>query len=174
MKRLLSLVFLLWSSVAFAQTPSPVTPGYQVCNNNSGTTQCGWIAIDSTHPLPVTSSGGGSQDVNISGIGTVAPITSVPGAIATADIGTDNLATAQVSITTSSTLAVAARTNRRSVTITNITGTQPIYCSSGSASTTGGLYVAGVAGASVTLAYSGTVNCIADTAAQTISVAEVY
>lgn len=45
MKRFLALVFFLWSSVAFAQTPSPVVPGFQVCNNKLGVTNCGWLGF---------------------------------------------------------------------------------------------------------------------------------
>jgi len=58
--------------------------------------------------------------------------------------------------------------------ITNITGTQPIYCTSGTATTANGQYIPGLAGANLTLPYAGVVNCIAVTSAQTISVAEVY
>lgn len=47
-------LFLLWSFSALAQTPNPVTPGYQICVNTSGTTQCSFQPVDSTHPLPVT------------------------------------------------------------------------------------------------------------------------
>lgn len=78
MKRLLSLVFLLWSSVAFAQTPTPVLPGQQVCTTKSGSTVCSFLAVDANNPLPVTTSGGGTQNVNISGINGSAPSASNP------------------------------------------------------------------------------------------------
>lgn len=73
-------------------------------------------------------------------------------------------------------LIVAARTGRRSVMITNITGTQPIYLR-GSATTDGattGFYLAAVAGASVTIPYSGALYGTSPTAAQTLAVMEVY
>jgi hypothetical protein len=56
MKRLGFFALLLfWLPLsALAQTPNPVTPGYQICVNTSGTTQCSFQPVDSTHPLPVT------------------------------------------------------------------------------------------------------------------------
>lgn len=57
MKRLLSLLFLLWSGVAFAQTPTPVVPGQQTCTSKSGSTVCSFLPVDTTNPLPVTNSG---------------------------------------------------------------------------------------------------------------------
>lgn len=73
-------------------------------------------------------------------------------------------------------LVVAARSGRRSVTITNITGTQPVYLK-GTASidgTTTGFYLAAVAGASITIPYSGALYGTSPTAAQTLAVMEVY
>jgi len=133
----------------------------------------------SSSPLPVTcisgcSGGGGSSDVNVASVGGNAVTTTIPVSGNVGIPGSTNLATAQVSITTASTQAVAARSGRRSVMITNITGTQPIYCTSGTATTANGQYIPGLAGANLTLPYAGVVNCIAVTSAQTISVAEVY
>lgn len=85
-----------------------------------------------------------------------------------------NFTTSQVSVTTTSTLTVAARTSRKSVTITNITGTQPIYCSGTTATTANGQYIPAVAGANYTVSTTAAVNCIASTSAQTVSVAETY
>ncbi len=55
----LVLIYLvLWSFGASAQTPNPVTPGYQICNTNDpGVTKCSFQPVDSTHGLPVTNSG---------------------------------------------------------------------------------------------------------------------
>lgn len=37
-----------------ADTPNPVTPGYQICSNASGATICGFQPVDASHPFPVT------------------------------------------------------------------------------------------------------------------------
>lgn len=52
----LACIFLFASllSPAYSQTPNPVTPGYQVCSTASGSTKCGWVAVDASNPLPVT------------------------------------------------------------------------------------------------------------------------
>lgn len=60
---LLSLA--LWAgilaSVALAQTPNPVTPGYQVCNTGDpGNTHCSFQPVDATHGLPTTLGGSGA------------------------------------------------------------------------------------------------------------------
>lgn len=40
---------------AQAQTPNPVTPGYQICQSTqTGVTQCAFQPLDLTHPLPVS------------------------------------------------------------------------------------------------------------------------
>lgn len=66
-RTLLALSALLLSTPAFAgNTPTPVTPGYQVCSTASGATTCGFIPVDTSHPLPVTtSSPSGTQNVSI-------------------------------------------------------------------------------------------------------------
>ena len=88
--------------------------------------------------------------------------------------GAPNLTTAQVSIATSNTVAVAARALRRNVTITNITGTQQIYCSGTTATTGNGQLIPAVVGASWNTSTTAAINCIAVTGAQTVSVAEIY
>lgn len=53
---------LMWPWAVKAQTPTPVTPGYQICRTvDSGNTQCSFQPLDLTHPLPVvlTSPGAG-------------------------------------------------------------------------------------------------------------------
>lgn len=53
-KRSILLASLLLSSGAFAaDTPNPVTPGYQICSNASGSTICGFQPVDTSHGLPV-------------------------------------------------------------------------------------------------------------------------
>lgn len=88
--------------------------------------------------------------------------------------GAPNLTTAQVSIATSNTVAVAARALRRNVTITNITGTQQIYCSGTTATTNNGQLIPAVIGASWNVSTTAAINCIAVTGAQTVSVSEIY
>lgn len=94
-------------------------------------------------------------------------------------VGSDNLATNQVATSVSpaaSLLIVAARAGRRSVTITNITGTQPVYIKSTSTTdgATTGFYLAAAVGASVTIAYTGALYGTSPTAAQTLAVMETY
>lgn len=93
--------------------------------------------------------------------------------------GSPTIATAQPATSVSpltSLLVVAARSGRRSVTVTNITGTQPVFLK-GAADITGattGFYLAAVAGASITIPYSGALYGTSPTAAQTLAVMEVY
>ncbi len=76
----------------------------------------------------------------------------------------------------SATLLVAARAGRQSVMITNITGTQPIYLVATAATTgaTTGFFLAGAAGATVTLSTAAAVYGTSPTAAQTVSILENY
>lgn len=55
------VLLLACASRALAQTPNPVTPGYQICSAASGVTVCSFQPLDLTHPLPVnlTSPGAG-------------------------------------------------------------------------------------------------------------------
>lgn len=88
--------------------------------------------------------------------------------------GAPNLATSQVSVATSDTATVAARALRRSVTITNVTGTQQVYCSNTTATTANGQLIPAVIGASWTVSTSAAIRCIAVTGAQTVSITEIY
>lgn len=57
-----SLLYLTGWALAYAQTPSPVTPGYQVCSTaDPGNTHCSFQPTQVTTPLPVimTSPGAG-------------------------------------------------------------------------------------------------------------------
>lgn len=107
----------------------------------------GCTPVGTSNPMPMVSSGGS---------------------------GSTNFSTAQVSVATSNTATVAARAGRYSVTITNITGTQPIYCSGAIATVGNGQYIPAVAGANFTVSTSAAINCIASTSAQTVSIAEAY
>jgi len=97
----------------------------------------------------------------------------------TRHVGSSTMATGQAASSVSpaaATLIVAARAGRQSVVISNITGTQPVYIVS-SASTTGattGLFIAGTAGASVTIATAAAIYATSPTAAQTLSYLENY
>lgn len=173
MKKLLVLIFVLLPTLAMAQ--SQRNPCF--INSNGGCTP-----VSTANPMPVTSGGSGTSDVNINSVGgntvtTTVPISGNVGITGTPNValpGTANFATSQVSVTTSSTSTVAARSGRRSVTITNITGTQPIYCSGTTATTANGQYIPAVAGANYTVSTAAAINCIAVSSAQTVSVAEAY
>lgn len=88
--------------------------------------------------------------------------------------GAPNLTTAQVTVTTSSTSVVAARALRRNVTITNITGTQQVYCSGTTATTGNGQLIPAVVGASWNVSTTAAINCIAVSSSQTVSTAETF
>jgi hypothetical protein len=73
-------------------------------------------------------------------------------------------------------LIIAARAGRQSVTISNITGTQPVFLVA-SAVTTGattGFFIAGTVGASVTISTAAAIYATSPTAAQTLSFIENY
>lgn len=92
-------------------------------------------------------------------------------------VGSDSLATGQNAGSQSPAAAlqiVPARAGRRSVTITNITGTQPVYLGASGVTVSNGLFLAGTAGASVTLAYTGALFATSPTAAQTLSYVETF
>jgi len=195
MKRYLLILVALLFSVSLAEAQNTT----KLCFSTNGS-NC--VPVDASNPLPTTSSGGGAADVNLTEILGAAPsltnplfvapsagsffavtgpltdvqlrATAVPVSGSLGQIGASNLATAQVSIATSSTLAVAARANRRAVTITNITGTQQIFCSETTATLINGQLIPAVVGANFTFPYSGIINCIASTGAQTVSITETY
>lgn len=92
-------------------------------------------------------------------------------------VGSDNVATGQAAGSLSpaaATQIVAARAGRRSVTITNITGTQPVYLGNTGVTTANGLFLAGTAGASVTIATTAAIFATSPTAAQTLSYMETF
>lgn len=94
-------------------------------------------------------------------------------------VGSATFSTTQAATSISpaaATLLVAARAGRQSVMITNITGTQPIYLVATAATTgaTTGFFLAGAAGATVTLSTAAAVYGTSPTAAQTVSILENY
>lgn len=94
-------------------------------------------------------------------------------------VGSATFSTTQAATSVSpaaATLLVAARAGRQSVMITNITGTQPIYLVATAATTgaTTGFFLAGAAGATVTLSTAAAVYGTSPTAAQTVSILENY
>lgn len=94
-------------------------------------------------------------------------------------VGTTTVATGQVASSVSpatSVQVVAARAGRQSVTISNITGTQPVYFTATAVTTgvTTGFFIAGTAGATVTIHTTGAIYATSPTAAQTLSFMENY
>lgn len=97
----------------------------------------------------------------------------------TRSVGGTAFATGQAASSISpaaATLVVAARAGRQSVTISNVTGTQPVYFVATAATTgaTTGFFLAGAAGASVTVNTTAAIYATSPTAAQTLSFIEVY
>lgn len=102
------------------------------------------------------------------------------GGTATASIGSAALATSQISITSSATQVVAARTGaagtgRKSVCVTNITGTSPVYLGSTTPITTSiGMFVPGSVGASICLDTQSIIYGISGGGTQTVSYSETF
>lgn len=93
--------------------------------------------------------------------------------------GSASIATSQSATSVSpaaATLLVAARSGRRTVVFTNITGTQPVYLTATAVTTgvTTGFFIAGAAGASATISTAAAVYGTSPTAAQTVSVMETF
>lgn len=88
--------------------------------------------------------------------------------------GAPSLATAQVSVTTGNISVAAARTGRRAVTITNVTGTSAIYCGNTGVATTTGTYLGGTAGSNITLNTTAAIFCTVAATIQTVTVVETF
>lgn len=91
--------------------------------------------------------------------------------------GSASVATGQAASSVSpaaATQIVPARAARRGVTITNITGTQPVYLGPVGVTVGTGLFLAGTAGASVTIATTAAIFATSPTAAQTLSFLETF
>ncbi len=95
----------------------------------------------------------------------------------TRSVGSTTMATGQAASSVSpaaATLIVPARAGRQSVVISNITGTQPVYLGNSSVLVGTGFFIAGTAGASVTIATTAAIYATSPTAAQTLSYLENY
>lgn len=118
----------------------------------------------------------GGAPVTIVGVNTTG---SNAGTIATTQPGTAAFDTSQAATSVSPAAAVqlvGARAGRRSVTITNITGTQPVYLTPNNRTTgvTTGGYIASTAGSSKTLPTAAAVFGTSPSAAQTVSIEETF
>lgn len=94
-------------------------------------------------------------------------------------VGSPTAATNQAATSVSpatSTLIVPARAGRQSVVISNITGTQPVYFTATAVTTgvTTGFFLAGTAGATVSIGSAAAIYGTSPTAAQTLSYWENY
>lgn len=88
--------------------------------------------------------------------------------------GAPNIATAQVSVTTGNITVAAARALRRSVKITNVTGTSAIYCGNTGVATTTGDYLGATAGSNLVFNTTAAVFCTVASVTQTVSVVETF
>lgn len=157
MKRIFLAPLLLWPLMAQAQdvtNPSPPNSINGAYNASAPTCTDGhgcWVQTDINGKLIIT--------------GSVTP---------TAPVGSSSLSVTQVSIATTDTLAIAARTGRQAVTIQQITGTQNVFCNQTTATAANGVVLPAVVGASITLNTTSAVRCIAITGAQTVAIAETF
>lgn len=87
--------------------------------------------------------------------------------------GSDNMATGQVTVATTATQIVAARTGRSSVTIVN-DGTVDVFLGGSTVTTTTGELLAGVKGQTLTLNTSAAVYGIVATGTETVTYVENY
>lgn len=88
--------------------------------------------------------------------------------------GAPNLATSQASVTTGNISVASARALRRSITITNVTGTSAAFCGNTGVTTSTGAYLGATAGSSITLNTTAAVFCTVAATTQTVTVAETY
>ncbi len=91
----------------------------------------------------------------------------------TGTVSPDNVATAQVSVTTSATLIAAARAGRRSITVEQL-GTTAVYLGATGVTTATGVLLPGTVGSSVTLNFTGALYGIVATGTQTVAEFELY
>ena len=87
--------------------------------------------------------------------------------------GSANWPTTQVSVGASATSILSSRAGRLAVVITN-TGTTAVYLGGASVTTANGALLAGVAGASKTIPFTGAVFGIAASGSQTVTVEEFF
>ncbi len=92
-------------------------------------------------------------------------------------VGSDNINTGQNASSTNSAAAVqivAARAGRRSVTVTNITGSQPVYLGGPGVTASNGFFLAGTVGAAVTIPTTAAISALSTGAAQTLAYVETF
>lgn len=88
--------------------------------------------------------------------------------------GAPNLATSQASVTTGNISAASARALRRSIKITNVTGTGPVYCGNTGVTTSTGDYIGATAGSNIVINSTAAVFCTVPTTTQTVAVLETF
>ena len=89
-----------------------------------------------------------------------------------------NLVVGQISVTSSVTMVIANRAGRTSATIENL-GTTALYCGqsnalNGGLTTSNGIVLPGVVGASITFGTSAEIDCISGGSSQMVSYMEVF
>ncbi len=101
---------------------------------------------------------GGSTNIPAAGVQAIAPA---------------NLAPFQASVTTTPTALALARTQRQFVTVIN-SGTTPIYLGAANVTAATGVMLPGVAGASITIAFTGDLYAVTASGTQAVTGYEVY
>ena len=122
------------------------------------------IGNSASDPLFVT-------EVNAAGVQAPAGTSADP--ISAVDRGAASIATAQVSVTTASTLIAALRAGRSNITIINL-GTTAVFIGVTGVTTATGLLLAGVVGASITIPTSAAIYGIVASGTQSVSVLETF
>lgn len=84
-----------------------------------------------------------------------------------------NLATSQISCASTATQAAQLRTGRDTLIIENTT-TTAVYLGGSGVTTSNGMLLPGIVGASITIHYSGLLYCIVATGTATVTVMEGY
>ena len=88
--------------------------------------------------------------------------------------GAAQIATNQVSVKTTLTLLIGARSSRRGVIIENITGSDTVYIGNSGSSSTSGYPLPAVANASIYIPTTAALYGIVSTTTQTVGVLEIY
>lgn len=105
--------------------------------------------------------------------GVAMPLSQSPGGQLCTNTASATMTPAQVSVGATATLIAALRSGRNSITVEN-TGTTAIYLGGSGVTTSTGVLLPGVLGASITLNYSGALYGITTTGSQTVSEYELY
>ncbi len=177
MKRLPAIAAFLiaWASPMLAQTVLDAGPVAGAGAYNTATPTC----TAGKFCLMQTDANGNLKIVGTFTSSTPIAITaSTP--LAIQPLGSTTFGTSQISITSAGVIAVAARTGavgtgRRTLCLTNITGTSPIYVSGATPVTSSnGMFISGTAGASQCWDTQSIVYGISGGATQTASYSETY